>query len=178
MSRGKQCGREEVALCILSRLHRLAPCRVQGRNSSDRTFSSHRSLLCWHLALLERRAADGASVGGEKDWFSQVEYEQEANSSQKEVLWGKKRNTFIFATSSRWKTAHSEGKSNIGSKKRCWVEWSGKYVWWGHVFLPFEICHLLFFLPALLKQSALSYASTPSLFSYLSLWATDSWEPE
>lgn len=73
MGRGKPRGREEVAPCSFPRLHRLAPCRVLGRNSSNRTFSSHSSLLCWHLALLERRAADGASVGGEKDWFSQVE---------------------------------------------------------------------------------------------------------
>jgi len=176
-SRGRQRGREEVALCLFSRLHGLSPCGVAGRNSSDRTFSSHSSLLCWHLALLERRAADGASVGGEKDWFSQVEYEQEANSSQKEILWGKKGNTFVFSASSIWKTAHFEGKGNIGSKKPCWVEWSSARVWWGHIFLPLELHHLLFFLQALLKQSVLSYASAPSLFSYLSLWATDCQEP-
>lgn len=124
---GKEHGREEVALCILPRLHRLAPCRVWGWNSSDRTFSSHSSLLCWHLALLERRAADGASVGGEKDWFSQVEYEQEASSSQEEVFWGKKGNTFHFChlfhmeNSTFWGWRQYQEQETVLDRMKCHV---------------------------------------------------------
>lgn len=52
------------------------------------------------------------------------------------------------------------------------VGWNA-VVWWGNIFPPSEIFHLKFSFPVHHIP-----ASSLSLFSYFSLWATDCWEPE